>query len=106
MARKVKTCQYDIFENTSNSVVALHEDEVNEISVLIQEHLTSLGKELDSYFPDISDLDCQLIRNPFKSEPRSLPDELQDEFVDLVSDSTAKDSFDSFIIKKILVSSG
>lgn len=62
---KVKMCRYNVFENMSNSFVALHEDEVNGISIFIQEHLTCLGKEFN--------------RNPFKNDPKSLPIEFQDE---------------------------
>ena len=60
--------------------------DLDEVIVLIQKHLVSLSQELDKYFPDITDLDCQLIRNPLKMDPRSLPDELQDQFIDYVSD--------------------
>ena len=59
-----------------------------------------LCQELDKYFPDITDLDCQLIRNPLKVDPTFLPDELQEEFIDFVNDSTAKDSFDSLSLTR------
>ncbi|XP_076049554.1 zinc finger BED domain-containing protein 5-like [Oratosquilla oratoria] len=92
---KVTAGRYDAFDNMSDSLSVLCKDDVNEVSGLIHKHLVSLSQELENYFPDITDLDCQLIRNPLKVDPTSLPDELQEEFIDFVNDSTAKDSFDS-----------
>ena len=95
--------RYDVFENMSDSLSTLckNENAVDEISGLIQKHFASPSQELDKYFPDITDLDCHLILNPWKMDPRSLPDELQDEFVDFVSDSTAKDYFDSLSLTSL-----
>ena len=84
----------------SLSSLCKNENDVDDISGLIQKHFASPSQELDKYFPDITDLDCHLILNPWKMDPRSLPDELQDEFVDFVSDSTAKDYFDSLSLTR------
>lgn len=92
---KVTVGRYDIFENTSDSLSALCKDDVDEVIGLIQKHLVSLSQELDNYFPDITDLDRQLIQKPLKMDPTSLPDELQEEFFDLVNNPAAADSFDS-----------
>ncbi|KAK4308214.1 hypothetical protein Pmani_020061 [Petrolisthes manimaculis] len=97
---KVTAGRYDVFENMSDSLSVLCEDDVNEVSDLINKHLVSLSQELENYFPDITDLDCKLIRNPLKVDPTSLPDELQEEFIDFVNDSTAKDSFDSLSLTR------
>ena len=97
---KVTAGRYDAFENMSDSLSVLCEDDVNEVSDLIHKHLVSLSQELENYFPDITDLDCKLIRNPLKVDPTSLPDELQEEFIDFVNDSTAKDSFDSLSLTR------
>ncbi|XP_076038386.1 zinc finger BED domain-containing protein 5-like [Oratosquilla oratoria] len=67
---------------------------------LWQEKVTAGRQELENDFPDITDLDCQLIRNPLEVDPTSLPDELQQEFIEFVNDSTAKDSFDSLSLTR------
>ena len=88
MARKSQNAGcFDVFENVTDSLSVLHEEQVDELGILIQDHLLSLSQELHYYFPDLSDLDCQLIRNPLNMDRRSLPDELQDKCVDLVNDS-------------------
>ena len=97
---KVTVGLYDVFENMSDSLSTLCKDDVDEVSSLIQKHLISLSQELDKYFPDITDLDCQLIWNPLKMDPRSFPEELHAEFIDFVNDSTAKDSFDSLSLTR------
>ncbi|XP_076069744.1 zinc finger BED domain-containing protein 5-like [Oratosquilla oratoria] len=88
--------RYDAFENMSDSLSVLCKDDVNEVSGLIHKHLVSLSQELENYFPHITDLDCQIIRNPLKVDPTSLPDELQEEFID----STAKDYFDGLSLTR------
>lgn len=60
--------------------------------------MVSLSLELDNYFPDITDLNYQLIQNPLKMDPTSLPDELQEEFIDFVNNPAAEDSFDSLTL--------
>lgn len=67
---KVQAGRYDIFEKTSDSLSSLCRDDVNKVSVVIREHLFFLSEELDNYFPNITDSDCQLIRNRFKTNPR------------------------------------
>ena len=92
---KVKAGRFIVFENVTDGLSALHEKQVDEISVLIQDHLLSLSQELHYCFADLGDLDRQLIRNPLKMDPRSLPDELQDKFVILVNDLNVRDAFES-----------
>ncbi|XP_064100780.1 protein FAM200A-like [Macrobrachium nipponense] len=57
----------------------------------ITEHLQSLEKEFEQYFPELSEEQEALVRNPF--DVSSIPDEIQDEFLDLKNDSTARDLF-------------
>ncbi|XP_076038389.1 zinc finger BED domain-containing protein 5-like [Oratosquilla oratoria] len=97
---KVTAGRYDAFENMSDNLSVLCKDDVNEVSGLIHKHLVSLSQELENYFPDITDLDCQLIRNPLDVDPTSLPDELQEEFIGFVNDSIAKDSLDSLSLTR------
>ena len=60
----------------------------------ITEHLQSLEKEFECYFPDRSQ-EQDLVRNPFCTEldVSSILDNIQDEFLDLRNDSSARDLF-------------
>ena len=66
------------------------------------EHLSSLKKEFLSYFPNFL-LDAMLIRSPFTVDASSVLDDIHDEFVDLISDSTAKDAYEATFPSQVLV---
>ena len=67
---------------------------------LIQNQLQSLCEMLGKYFPDLNDFDYKQIRNPFGVDSRLFLHNLQDKFVKLLNDSTAKDIFKSSILQK------
>ncbi|KAG7167071.1 Zinc finger BED domain-containing protein 5-like 6, partial [Homarus americanus] len=52
-------------------------------------HLESLEKEFQRYFPELTGEEEALVRNPFSAtlDVSSIPDEVQDEFLDLRNDS-------------------
>ena len=56
--------------------------------------------ELQSYFPELSKVESKLIRNPFIVNVQSLPDSIQEEFLELVNDSVAKDAFETLTLTK------
>ena len=60
---------------------------------LVQAHLASLRKKLQSCFLKLSEIESKLIRNPFVANVQSLPDSIHEKFLDLVNDSFAKDAF-------------
>ena len=66
----------------------------------MQAHLASLQKELQSYFPELSKIESILIRNPFVVNVQSLPNGIQEEFLDLVNDPFAKDAFEMLTLTK------
>ena len=82
----------DIFENLFSAVTSQNMTRIQE---LVQEHLSSLKKEFLSYFPDLSLLDAKLIRSPCTVDASSVPDDIQDEFVDLIDDPTIKDAYET-----------
>ena len=47
------------------------------------------------YFPDLAENEAMLVRNPFSSTIgiESIPDEVQDQFIDMRNDSTALEIF-------------
>ena len=71
-----------------------------EVTQLVQAHLASLRSELQSYFPELSEIESKLIRNPFVVNMQSLPDSIQKEFLDLVNNSFAKDAFEMLTLTK------
>lgn len=58
----------------------------------ISNHLQTLEYEIQRYFPEFSEQDDALVRNPFhvSLDVANIPDEVQDEFLELKSDSTAR----------------
>jgi len=59
------------------------------------EHLQSLEKEFVRYFPELKENDAILARNPYSAslDVADFSDDLQDQFLDLMNDSSARDSF-------------
>ena len=75
----------------------LHGSSCNEeVLCEIKEHLDSLVDEFDRYFPGIDNEDImfQLTRNPFNRNSTRLPLSVQDEFLELINDSFAKDDYE------------
>ena len=70
------------------------------VTQLVQAHLVSLQMKLQSYFPKLSEVESELIRNPFIVNVQSLPDSIQEEFLELVNDSVKKDAFETFTLTK------
>ncbi|XP_068246863.1 zinc finger BED domain-containing protein 5-like [Palaemon carinicauda] len=66
-----------------------------ELKILIITHLSSLKAEFTKYFPDIDDMreSWKFIRNPFQCEFANVAEEIQEEFLELKFNSTAKDEF-------------
>ncbi|XP_068243831.1 protein FAM200C-like [Palaemon carinicauda] len=69
-----------------------------ELKILIITHLSSLKAEFTKYFPDIDDMreSWKFIRNPFQCEFANVAEEIQEEFLELKFNSTAKDEFNDF----------
>jgi len=60
----------------------------------IVRHITALEDEFEQYFPEINGDELDLVRNPFRLQVEKIPNEYQDEFLELKTDSSAKDIFD------------
>ena len=91
--RKVKDGNLDIFEN----VITLLEGEEmkKDIMELVQAHLSCLKEEFKLYFPYLSELDLKLIRNLFIVDVRLIPNNVQEEFIEFLNDSTVRDAFET-----------
>uniref|UniRef100_A0A2P2ICW4 Zinc finger protein n=1 Tax=Hirondellea gigas TaxID=1518452 RepID=A0A2P2ICW4_9CRUS len=58
-------------------------------------HLENLGDEFRRYYPvvDTADISMRLTRNPFACQLDDIPENFQEEFLDLTHDSFARDEF-------------
>ena len=89
-----------MFENLGKT---LNKNKITEniyMTQLVQAHLISLRMELRSYFPELSEVESKLIRNPFIVNVQSLPDSILEEFLELVNNSVAKDAFETLTLTK------
>ena len=64
-----------------------------ETKEVILAHLRALQKEFLLYFEDVNDRDFKFVRNPFKVDFNSIPEAEQEEFIELINDSSAKELF-------------
>lgn len=88
---KVRKGNFDMFDTLADMQDTFNADQVANVIV---EHLSSLQNELKRYFPDMYEVDLKLIRNPFHTDIASVNDNIQEEFIDLVNDSSARDHFE------------
>ena len=98
--RKVKDGNLSMFENLDEALGKNKNAGNVDVMQLVQAHLASLRMELQSYFPELSELESKLIRNPFIVNVHLLPDNMQEEFLELVNDSAAKDAFETLTLTK------
>jgi hypothetical protein len=67
----------------------------NDLKENIESHLAYLQDEFRRYFPDVvaENPIWKFVRNHFTTNVKSLPEDVQEEFLELKFDSTAKDNF-------------
>ena len=63
--------------------------------------MTELENEFSRYFPEPSDDELDLVRNPFKLPVDKVPDHCQDEFLEQKTDSGERDMFDEKSITEL-----
>ena len=100
LENKVKNGNLSIFESLDET---LNKNKITEnlfVTQLVQAHLVCLQMELQTYFPELSKVESELIRNPFIVNVQSLPDSIQEEFLELVNDSVGKDAFETLTLNK------
>ena len=66
-----------------------------QLKALIIEHLQSMEYEFQHYFPELKEEEAILARNSFSTSLNvsDIPDEMQEQFIDLTNDSTARDVY-------------
>ncbi|XP_042240697.1 zinc finger BED domain-containing protein 5-like [Homarus americanus] len=95
--RKVNAGNVAMFNNHS-TVLDENEDHLLDPSLKteITQHLKSLESKLKKYFPEFEEEDGKLVGNPFSGtlDIAIIPNDVQDEFLDLKNDSAAKDLYE------------
>ncbi|XP_042227367.1 zinc finger BED domain-containing protein 5-like [Homarus americanus] len=96
--RKISAGNVAMFENLSAVLDEIEEDHLLDPSLKneIIQHLKSLESELKRYFPEFEEEDGKLVRNPFSGtlDITAIPDDVQDEFLDLRNDSATRDLYE------------
>ena len=66
-----------------------------QLKTLIMEHLQFMEYEFQHCFPELKEEEAILVRNPFSnsSDVSDIPDEMQEQFIKLKNDSTARDIY-------------
>ena len=59
----------------------------------IVKHLSNLQNKFNRYFPETNDEELNFVRNPFTFLVEKLSDECQDEFLELINDSGARQEY-------------
>ncbi|XP_076799889.1 protein FAM200C-like [Clavelina lepadiformis] len=75
-----------------------------ELKTEVETHLHLLKQEFERYFPDLGDTELpewKITRNPFRLNEDILSDDLQEEFLEMKCNSTAKDDFEAMPLTDI-----
>lgn len=94
--RKVSESKVDMFDTLNNWLRSKEETLDDCIKSAIQEHLMTLHREMSKYLEDVNTADFQIVRNPFPQSADCISDtmnEVQEEFIEMVNDSSAKELF-------------
>ena len=100
LENKIKDGNLSMFKNLKETINKNKITENLYVTQLVQAHLVFLQMEVQSYFPELSEVELELIRNPFIVSVQSLSDSIQEEFLELVNDSVAKGAFETLTLSK------
>ena len=101
--RKVEMHNYTMFEKLDILLDERPEGIPDNIKNVILEHLSALESELERYFPESSDEDLDFVRNPLKYPVEKLADDCQDEVLELINDSTARQEYEEKLLSQFWV---
>ena len=93
--QKAEKENFAIFE-TLSSVIEGNLD-MNLPSEVLQ-HLVNLRKDFLTYFPEISDVNLELVRKPLTIPIKKVIDDLQDELITFKNNSACKEMFETLSI--------
>lgn len=95
---KVERGNFSAFDMLNQIIDGQSAEIKGEIQKNITLHLINLKSEFNRYFPDCEDKGIRkLIRNPFIVNVSEVPDEIQEELIEMQHDSNLKDTFETGI---------
>ncbi|XP_067932141.1 zinc finger BED domain-containing protein 5-like [Watersipora subatra] len=100
---KVNDGSFNMFESLSK--VLPSPDSISFMKNLVADHLSRLACEFQQYFPNLNDTDLKLVRNPFKLTLAGIDSAMQEELIDLLNNSGARDRFENCVFSKFWCSS-
>uniref|UniRef100_A0A2S2PYP3 Transposon-derived Buster3 transposase-like protein n=1 Tax=Sipha flava TaxID=143950 RepID=A0A2S2PYP3_9HEMI len=97
---KVEMNNYSAFQTLKSLVDnEKYADLVNEVQQNVLQHFKKLKNEFNRYFPEYNDLETNgirsMIRNPFIIKINEVPDNNQEDLIELQNDRNCKDTFES-----------
>ena len=92
--RKAEIYNFAMFEKVDMLLDSREESSMPEVVKKdIVKHLSNLQNEFVRYFPETSDEKLNFVRNPFTIPVEKLSDECQDEFLELINNSGARQEY-------------
>ena len=95
--QKVETENFSAFSHLQSCISTLPRASITDIKNSVIQHLQDLAYEFRHYFPECSTCETKpiqrMIRNPFNIDVNELPDEIQEELIELQNDSNCKENF-------------
>ena len=92
--RKAEIYNFAMFEKVDMLLDSREESSMPEVVAKdIVKHLSNLQNEFDRYFPDTNDEELDFVRNPVTFPVKKLSDQCQDEFLELINDSGARQEY-------------
>ena len=83
----------------------IEQETMNRTILSVKEHLKILEEEISRYFPNLPDTPFALARCPFTIRVEDVPENAQEEFIELITSDAAKTDFSSMSVTKYWIKS-
>ena len=83
----------------------IEQETTNRTILSVKEHLRILEEEISRYFPNLPGIPFALARSPFTIRVKDIPENAQEEFIELITSDAAKTDFSSMSVAKFWIKS-
>ena len=83
----------------------IEQEIINRTLLSVKEHLKILEEEMSRYFPNLPDTPFSRARSPFTIGVEDVPENAQEEFIELITSDAAKTDFSSMSVTKLRIRS-
>ena len=83
----------------------IEQETMNRTILSVKEHLKILDEEISRYFPNLPDTPFALARSPFTIRIEDVPENAQEELIELITIHAAKTDFSSMSVTKFWIKS-